>query len=68
MQYRSRQGETLDLICYRHYGTSHLTTEIVMQANPELAEQGLIIVENTLLELPQITSTTPVNNTLQLWD
>ena len=68
MHYRSRQGETLDLICYRHYGTSHLTTEIVMQANPELAEQGLIIVENTLLELPQITNTTPINNTLQLWD
>ncbi len=68
MKYRTVQGETLDLICHRHYGTSHLTTEIVMQANSELAEQGLIIAENTLIELPEITSTTPVKKTIQLWD
>ncbi|MEM5528062.1 tail protein X [Gammaproteobacteria bacterium AS21] len=68
MQYRSVQGDTLDLICYQYYGTSHLTTEIVMQANPDLAEKGLIIEENTLIELPTINSTTPVANTTQLWD
>ncbi len=68
MQYRTVQGETLDLICHHHYGTSHLTTEIAMQANPELAENGAIIAENTLIELPEITSTTPLKKTLQLWD
>ncbi|EPJ56360.1 MAG: Gp8 [Osedax symbiont Rs2] len=68
MQYRTVQGDTLDLICYRHYGSSHLTTEIVMQANPQLAELGAIIAENTLIELPPIPSATPVKQSLQLWD
>jgi phage tail protein X len=68
MQYRTVQGDSVDLICYRHYGTSHLTTEQVMQANPALAEHGPIIAENTLIELPEITSPTPINNTIQLWD
>ncbi|NQZ32516.1 MAG: tail protein X [Oceanospirillaceae bacterium] len=68
MQYRTVQGQTLDLICYQHYGTSHLTTEIVMEANPELSANGPIIAENTLIELPAITTPTPKINTLQLWD
>ncbi len=68
MLYRSEQGDTLDLICYRHYGSSHLTTEQVMEANPQLAELGTVIPENSLIELPQINSTTPVNKSIQLWD
>jgi phage tail protein X len=68
MLYRSVQGDTVDLICHKHYGTTHLTTEMVMQANPNLAELGPIIAENTLIELPNITQTTPQPNTLQLWD
>ena len=68
MLYRTKQGETVDLICHRHYGIAHLTTEMVMEANPSLAENGLIIAENTLIALPEITQVTPIKNTLQLWD
>ena len=66
--YRSVQNDTLDLICYKHYGTSNLTTEIVMESNPALAKFGPIIPQGTLIELPEITHPIPVKETLQLWD
>lgn len=33
------QGDTLDLLCQRHYGTTQGVTEIVLAANPGIAEQ-----------------------------
>ncbi|MGB1239880.1 MAG: tail protein X [Pseudomonadales bacterium] len=68
MRYRTVQGDTLDLICHRHYGSAHRTTEQVMEANPQLAELGPVIPENTEIELPPITSTSPRTQRLQLWD
>lgn len=38
MQLRSLQGDTLDLILFRHYGYTAGITEQVLNLNPGLAE------------------------------
>lgn len=37
--YRTREGDRLDLIAWRHYGHLQGTVERVLEANPRLAEQ-----------------------------
>lgn len=66
--YRTKQGETLDLICWRHYGLRRGIVERVLNANYGLANQppvlpmGLSIV---LPDIPQPTQTAPIQ---KLWD
>lgn len=37
--YRTRQGDRLDLIAWRHYGRLRGAVERILEANPRLAEQ-----------------------------
>lgn len=64
---RAIQGDTVDLICHRHYGYTAGVTEAVYLANPGLAELGPVLPIGTLVKLPAIAqkSTQP---TVQLWD
>lgn len=66
--YRSIQGDTVDNICHRHYGTSRGTTEAVYAANAGLCELPIVLPPNTLLTLPDITTTTPAPRRISLWD
>lgn len=68
-RYRSLQGDTLDLICYRHYGEVEGVVEQVMEANPSLADSGPVIAENTLVVLPKIAiAASNTKTSIQLWD
>ncbi|EJK20359.1 phage Tail Protein X [Klebsiella pneumoniae subsp. pneumoniae KPNIH19] len=40
MKVRAYQGDTVDALCWRHYGRTQGVTEQVLQANPGLAEHG----------------------------
>ncbi|MEA3581460.1 tail protein X [Klebsiella pneumoniae] len=40
MKVRAYQGDTVDALCWRHYGRTQGVTEQVLQANPGLAEQA----------------------------
>nr|WP_194243011.1 tail protein X [Serratia marcescens] len=59
------QGDTLDLLCQRHYGTTQGVTEIVLAANPGIAEQIFLTV-GQVVELPEIERSTQ-QETVQLW-
>ncbi|CAI2488170.1 Phage Tail Protein X [Serratia ficaria] len=59
------QGDTLDLLCQRHYGTTQGVTEIVLAANPGIAEQ-IFLNAGQVVELPDINQTTQ-QETVQLW-
>lgn len=64
---RAAQGDTLDLICWRHYGRTTGVVEQVLEANPGLARLGPILPHGTLVQLPEI-ATQPQRPTVQLWD
>lgn len=61
------QGDTLDAICWRHYGRTAGVVEQVLDANPGLASLGPILPHGTAVQLPDIT-TQQQRKTVQLWD
>ncbi|QNM96383.1 tail protein X [Chitinimonas koreensis] len=67
MRVIARQGDSLDAVCYRHYGRSAGVLEAVLEANPGLAALGLILPEGTAVELPEVAppATQPL---IQLWE
>lgn len=67
-QVRARQGDTIDAICWRHYGNTQNVTEAVYQANPRLCELGPVIPHGTLITLPDLDTATPTDNSVKLWD
>ena len=67
MKVRAYQGDTVDALCWRHYGRTQGVTEQVLQANPGLAEHGPFLPHGLQVDLPDIATTSTVQ-TLQLWD
>lgn len=67
MQVRAMQGDTVDLLCWRHYGRTAGVTEAVLEANPGLAEHGPVLPNGLAVELPD-QPTQPAATRLQLWD
>lgn len=65
---RAQQGDTVDRLCWRHYGRTGDVTEAVYRANPGLCELGPILPHGHWVELPDIADPAPVDATLQLWD
>lgn len=52
--YRSKEGDTLDEICYHYYGKTNGAVEQVLIANPGLASLGAILPLGTIITLPDI--------------
>ena len=67
MKVRAYQGDTVDALCWRHYGRTQGVTEQVLQANPGLAEDGPFLPHGLQVELQDIATTSTVQ-TVQLWD
>lgn len=65
--YRTIQGDTVDLIGYRHYGRHNGTTEAILDANRGLASLLAILPEGTIVTLPDLDFETPVQ-TVKLYD
>ena len=60
MKVRAHQYDTVDALCWRHYGRTQGVTEQVLKANPGLAEYGPFLPHGLQVELPDIPTTTPV--------
>lgn len=67
MQVIAQQGDTLDALCYRHYGRTGGVVESVLAANFGLAELGEVLPHGTVVILPSVDAA-PVSETVQLWD
>jgi len=63
----AQQGDTVDDICYRHYGRTQQVVEMVYAANTGLADQGVILPHGWPVELPDLPESS-TRDTLQLWD
>lgn len=66
LEYRTKEGDTADLICWHIYGRTSGVVEQVLAANPGLAALGPIIPAGTLVKLPALEAS---SNTAQvdLW-
>lgn len=64
---RALQGDTVDRICQRVYGRTGGVTEAVLEANPGLADRGVILPHGTLVKLPDVAPPRK-SKTVQLWD
>ncbi len=53
-KYTTKQGDFLDLICFKFYGNERGTTEIVLRSNPHLLDYPSCLPENLEIELPEI--------------
>jgi phage tail protein X len=65
------QGDTLDELCARHLGTTAGgVVEATLNANPGLADLGVILPMGTAVDLVASTSTsaTAAEQTIKLWD
>lgn len=67
MQYRTKDGDMLDAICFTHYGHTNGTTEAVLEANPGLSEYGPLLPAGILITLPTL-ETPAKQDTISLWD
>lgn len=65
---RAVQGDTVDAICWRHYGRTAGVTEAVLDANPGLAEHGPTLPTGTLVAMPERAPTAPERSMVNLWD
>lgn len=67
-QLRSNQGDTLDALCWRHYGRTAGVTEAVIEANPGIADHGPTLPQGTLVQLPEQPPAAPTRQQVNLWD
>ena len=62
------QNDTVDAICWREYGRSSGVVEMVLEANPRLAEFGAFLPMGIEVILPDIETPQQIKQTIQLWD
>lgn len=66
---QSRQGDTVDLVCWRHYGRTSGAAEAVFAANPGLAALGAVLPFGTAVTLPDLDlEDKDTAKTVSLWD
>ena len=65
--YRTSQGDTLDYICWRFYKQQSGAVEIVLEANPGLAELGPVLPPNTIITLPDLPKPADTVQPIRLW-
>lgn len=65
---RAQQGDTLDALCWRHYGRTAGVVEQVLDANPGLADLGPVIPHGTQVLLPEQPVRAEQRQMVNLWD
>ncbi|MBD8169534.1 tail protein X [Erwinia persicina] len=64
---KALQGDTLDLVCQRYYGSTRAVTEVVLLANPGLCENSPFMSPGQEITLPDIAPAAQAEM-VQLWD
>ncbi|CAE6841575.1 hypothetical protein R69746_06948 [Paraburkholderia aspalathi] len=68
MKVIAQQGDTVDALCWRHYGRTDGTVEAVLEANAGLADAGLVLPVGTVVYLPVIDTIESTAPLVQLFD
>ena len=64
--YVTKDGDVLDAICWKYYGSTSGTVEKVLEANRHLAELGAIFSAGVKIILPDLTLGTETES-VKLW-
>lgn len=67
-QLRTQQNDTVDAVCWRHYGRTAGVVEAVLEANPGLADHGPVLPIGLLINMPEQQTAAPERQMVQLWD
>ena len=67
MLVQAQQGDTVDLMCWRYYGSTRGLVELVMERNPGLADHGPVLPHGLVVDMPDKPAKT-TTRLLQLWD
>lgn len=67
-QLRTLQNDTVDALCWRHYGRTAGVVEAVLDANPGLADHGPQLPTGLLVTLPDLQTPAPTRAMVNLWD
>lgn len=67
--YVTKQGDMIDAIAYRAYGSEHGgTTEAILKANPGLCERAPVLPANVEIVLPDLPAPAPREiATVDIW-
>lgn len=65
--YTTKQGETVDIACMRHYGRTADVTELVLDANPGVSA-SLILPMGTRLTMPDYDTKAAASPLVSLWE
>ncbi|MBX9612421.1 MAG: tail protein X [Burkholderiales bacterium] len=66
---RTMQGDTVDLLCLRHLGTTgNGVVEATHAANPGLAALGPVLPTGVLVTLAEAPQTSATTRTINIWD
>lgn len=68
MKIVTRQGDTVDKVCWQRYGQTSGMVEKVLNANPHLSRLGPVLPVGTTIELPEVPTTYEQKPTINLWD
>lgn len=69
MLVRAHQNDTVDLLVWRHLGSTAGYIEETLRLNPGLADHGTLLPHGTAVTLPEPRAATQmVRNIVQLWD
>ena len=64
----AHQGDTLDLLCWRHLGTTAVV-EAAFELNRDLANGGPVLAEGAAIVLPDVVpAAARTLETVNLWD
>ena len=65
---RAQQHDTVDALCWRHYGRTAGVTEAVLEANPGLADHGPLLPQGLVVYMPEAQASAPQRQMVNLWD
>ena len=65
---RANQNDTVDALCWRHYGRTAGVTEAVLDANPGLADHGPVLPQGLVVQMPEAQASAPQRQMVNLWD
>lgn len=69
--YETKRGDSIDLICYQHYGHTQNVVEKVLERNRGLSLHGVLLPAGLQIVLPEIAAPESGANTrelVRLWD
>lgn len=65
--YRTKDGDTLDYICWKFYDQQSGAVEAVLEANPNLSELGPVYSAGLRITLPKLEAKNKAVE-VRLWD